>query len=249
MVVNKYGRTNHFDSPSKVCLNGQFYSKYFLDYLKSVFRGKHEDKRAKPVLSYTHLNTAHTNTGNRIKNIDANLAEFFQTMARDQETLTMILSDHGHRLTSYSQTAEGRIEQIDPLFFMVVPHGVAKLLGESKMAALFENQRRLFTTVDIFHALMTPIDPVQTKSSPAVSGIFAVIPGSRTCADLSLYPLVKCKCASSVGQRFVADNSNEHKWLAEFGLGHINNAIQEQYMKGKIRTDYYSYTYNYNRIP
>ena len=233
MVVNKYGRTNHFDSPARVCLNGQLFSKYFFDYAKSVLREKHENKRAKPVLAYTHLNTAHTYSGNRVKNIDAFLAEFFQTLARDQKTLTMIFSDHGHRYAKFSDTAEGRIEQIDPIFFMVVPHGVAEVLGKSRMAALFENQRRICTTADIFTALMSPIDPVQTKSSPAVSGIFSVLPANRTCADLSLLPLVRCKCASNLGQRFVADNSNEHKWLAEFGLGHINNAIQEQYMKGE----------------
>ena len=233
-VMEKYNETNHFNSPPKVCLNGQFFSKYFLGYVASVFRKKQEENRSKPVLSYMHFNTGHTFSGTRIRNIDDSLAKFLLGMARDQETLTIVLADHGHKSTRYGQTAEGIIEQFDPLFFMVVPHGVAKLLGESKMAALFENQRRLFTTVDIFYALMALNNPEKSNSrDPSVSGIFAVLPDNRTCAELSLLPLTKCICAGKHGRRSIVDNSAEHEWLAEFALGTINNAIQEQYRKGK----------------
>ena len=52
--------TNHYETPPQVCLNGEFYSQYFLDYITKVYSAMNRDKKAKSMLSfmpvsYTHL--------------------------------------------------------------------------------------------------------------------------------------------------------------------------------------------------
>lgn len=99
-----------------------------------VYTAINSDSREKPVLSFMHFNTGHEDTGKRIRNTDANLAEFFINMAAIPDTLTMIFSDHGNKNTHYSQsTEEGRREIFDTVSFMVIPDGVAKTLGKERV--------------------------------------------------------------------------------------------------------------------
>ena len=235
-VLDKYDETNHFESPPKVCLNGQFFSKYFMDYIKMVNAANNDDPRAKPLLSFVHLNTGHEYTGKRMRNMDVNLAKFLISMATFPDTLTMIFSDHGNKNTQYSyHTEEGRREVFDPVSFMVVPDGVVRKLGQQRMASLVENKKRLFTFLDVHRALMSLNDPEKMHSQNfLVTGIFSVLPANRTCADLSLMPLTRCKCEGFDNYNQVKDNSDSHKWLAEFSLGTLNDAIQRQYMGGKM---------------
>ena len=231
-VVQKYGYTNHYDRPSKVCLNGQFFSRYFLEYIHSTFQTISRDKSAAPMISYMHFNTGHTPSGTRIRNVDTNLPNFLIKMAHDPYTITILMADHGHTRTGYGQTVEGRYELFSPSFFMILPYYAAGVLGKDRVAALVENQRRLFTTADIHKALMSLDDPTKGKSQdPNVVGIFAVLPGNRSCVNIPLMPLTRCKCEGQ--EQSVADNAPKHKWLAEFALGQLNNMIQEQYLKGK----------------
>lgn len=232
----RYGETNHFESPPKVCLNGQFFSKYFMDYIQTVHTAINNDSRTKPLFSFIHFNTGHEHTGQRIRNTDAHLAKFLTNMAKLPNTLTMLVSDHGNKNTRYSYKTEvGKREVYDPIAFMIIPDGVARSLGEQRMAALVENQRRLFTFLDVHRALMSLNDPKKMHSrDPLVAGIFAVLPASRTCSDLDLMPQARCKCEISENYNSVEDNSDSLKWLAEFAVGALNEAIQKQHMGGEV---------------
>ena len=234
-MVNKYGRTNHYDEPAKMCLNGQFFNWYFMDYIMKLYTALQRDEKAKPLLSYMHFNTAHEMTGTRIVNLDANLAKFFVDMAGFPNTLTMIFSDHGHKMTPFSFTEQGRRELFDPAFFMIVPDGVKEKLGPQRMAALETNQKRLFTLQDVHKALMSLHDPEKMNfQDVSQTGIFSVIPASRTCADLYMLPLTRCKCEGFDEEGHIKDNAENHKWLAEFAVGFMNDVTQKQYMKGMM---------------
>ena len=235
VFTSKYEMTNHYENPHQVCLNGEFYSQYFLDYLSKVFSSLRANKTAKSLLSYMHFNTGHEYTGVRMINMDAMLAKFVMEMAQSPDTFTLIFSDHGNRNTKYSYTEEGRRETFDPILFMLIPDGVAEKLGQQRMAALVENQKRLFTLLEVHKALMSLNDPQKINPQNFTeAGIFAVLPESRTCEDVRLLPLTKCKCEGFEDYNQAEDNSDDHKWLAEFALGTLNDAIQTQHMKGKF---------------
>ena len=199
-----------------------------------VFTAIKNDRKAKPLLSFAHFNTGHEYTGKRMKNMDANLAKFLINMAAFPDTLTMVFSDHGNKNTQYSlHTKEGKREVFDPVFFMIVPDGVAGSLGRQRMAALIANQKRLFTLLDVHRALISLNDPEKMNSQNFLeAGVFAVLPANRTCADLNLMPLTMCKCEDFDNYNPVKDNSESHKWLAEFALGTLNDAIQKQHLEG-----------------
>ena len=234
-VLDKYHKTNPYESPAQVCLNGQFFSQYFMDYINMMYNAVARDRRAKPLLSFMHFNTGHEHTGKRIVNMDANIAKFLINMVTFPDTLTIIFSDHGNKNTQYSfNSVEGRREVFDPVFFLIVPDGVAERLGRKQMSALVANQKRLFTLLDVHRALMSVNDPEKMKSQNSlVTSIFAVLPENRTCADLNLMPLTRCKCEGFDDYNPARDNSDSHKWLAEFALGTLNDAIQKQHMGGK----------------
>ena len=233
-VVKKLDRTNHYDYPDKVCFNGQFFSWYFMDYIKKVYTALKNEKKAKPLFSFMHFNTGHETTGVRIANLDANLAKLFVDLAGLRDTLTMIFADHGHTRTPFADTEEGRRELFDPAFFMIVPDGVKEKLGPQRMAALETNQKRLFILQDVHKALMSLHDPEKMNSQDfSQTGIFSVIPANRTCADLFILPLTRCKCEGFDEEGHIQDNAENHKWLAEFALATLNDAIQKQYMEGK----------------
>ena len=228
-------RTNHFDFPQKICLNGRFYSWYFMDYITKVYTALRSDEEAKPLLSYTHFNTGHETNGKRMINMDANMAKFFKDMASFPDTLTLILSDHGHTRTPFRNTKEGGKELYDPVFFMIVPDGIKEKLGPRRMNALVTNQKRLFALKDVHKAFMSLYDPQKMDSDDhSVTGIFSEIPPNRTCADLDMLPLTRCKCEGFNKEIEIKENADDYKWLAEFAVGHINNAIQRQHREGKM---------------
>ena len=234
-VLNRIGRTNHYDNPQKICLNGQFYSWYFFDYIRKVYTALENNRKAKPLVSYMHFNTGHEMTGKRMINMDASMAKFFTDMALFPNTLTVIFSDHGHKMTPFSYTEEGRRELFDPAFFMIVPDGVKEKLGPERMEALVTNQKRIFMLYDVHKALMSLHDSQEKDSRDySVSGIFSEISANRTCADLYMLPLTRCKCEGFDEEIPLKDNADDQMWLAEFALGHINDAIQKQHMSGKM---------------
>ena len=234
-VLNRIGRTNHYDSPQKICLNGQFYSWYFFDYIRKVYTALENNRKAKPLVSYMHFNTGHEMTGKRMINMDASMAKFFIDMALFPNTLTVIFSDHGHKMTPFSYTEEGRRELFDPVFFMIVPDGVKEKLGPERMGSLVTNQKRIFMLYDVHKALMSLHDSQKKDSKDySVSGIFSEIPANRTCADLYMLPLTRCKCEGFDEAIPVKDNADDTKWLAEFAVGYINDAIQKQHMDSKM---------------
>ena len=221
--------TNHYETPPQVCLNGEFYSQYFLDYITKVYSAMNKDKKAKSMLSFMHFNTGHEYTGVRMINMDANLAKFLNNIVQSPDTLTVIFSDH-------SYTDEGRRETFDPILFMIIPDQVAEKLGHQRMTALVENQKRLFTLLDLHRALVSLNHPelMSSQNSTAV-GIFSVLPANRTCADLQLMPLTRCKCEGFNDYRRAEDNSKNDKWLA--ALGTLNDAIQTQHLGGTCNSE------------
>ena len=230
-VFKQYNITNQFNQPRKICFGGKVFSEHFLDYSLSVFQGHIDSGKRQPIFAYTHLNSGHEVTGTRIRQIDDALSGYLYSIAHEEDTMTIVFSDHGPKTTKFSfQTMEGRAEVYDSLLFVIVPQKVANVLGTTRMRAMMTNQRRLITTLDLHHAIMSIGDLARsTSGSYLQQGIFSEIPTNRTCADLTIKPSAVCKC-EGWDQRF-EDNDPRFTFLAEFALGFLNNNIQENFRK------------------
>lgn len=223
-VYRQYGTTNAFENP-KTCFSGKPYGEFFLDYTAKVFQAFRDSGKKRPIFAYTHLNVGHEITGRRIRQIDKKLSWFVRSMAKEQDTLTIILSDHGPKTTKFSfHTMTGRAEIYDSLLFMILPKNVSEKLEIERTRALFANQRRLMSTLDLHKAIISFV-----KSSKGQGqGVFAEVPPQRTCANLTMKLSAVCKCAN--WETLYPDDYANFTWLAEFALGEINNNIQKEFM-------------------
>ena len=116
-----------------------------------------------------------------------------RAMANEQNTLTVILADHGNTYTRYSsELLEGRFEMFHPSLFIIVPDRVAALLGRKAMSALGENQRRLVTMIELHHSLLVLVNPL--SGNVKLKGLFSPIAMNRTCDALELRLPNLCVC-------------------------------------------------------
>ena len=229
-IFKRYKMTNQFNHPRKVCFGGKPFAEYFLDYVQNIYNNLKSMGKKRKLLTYTHLNTGHEVTGTRIRQIDERLSKYLESMAKIQDTLTVVLSDHGPKTTKYSfNTMEGRAEKYDPFLFIIVPEKAAHTLGFKTFRALVQNQNRLITTLDLHNGFMS-LGATRSTLAKGDKGIFRLIPANRTCADISMRPLAVCKCEK--WEVMFPDNDKRFTWLAEFALGNINNKIQLQFLGG-----------------
>ena len=226
---------------SNLCWDGRSLSEYLLFYARRFLSLTDRNPEVSPALIYTHLNTGHEISGKRIRNDDIHLSRFLEEMARSENTLTIVLSDHGGKTTDYAiETLPGSLEVYSPMLFMIIPHKVAQRLGKEKTNALILNQKRLVTVADL-HGMLISITEL-TESSTAISetsGLFRPVSATRTCADIKgLHSEAMCRCDGA--KRFLNPKSLDVIWLAEFAVGQLNNLIQEQYLAGRVETKHNS---------
>lgn len=236
-ILRDLGVSNPFKvkkHSNNLCWDGRSLSEYLLFYTRRFLSVADRNPEAAPAFIYTHLNTGHETSGKRIRNDDTHLSRFLEEMARSENTLTIVLSDHGGKTTNYAiETLPGSLEVYSPMLFMIIPHKVAQRLGKERMNALIVNQKRLVTAADLHHMLtsiaeLTEIDAAMSETS----GLFRPVSTKRTCADITgLHSDAMCRCEG--WRKFLNPKSLDVIWLAEFAIGQINNLIQDQYLAGQ----------------
>ncbi|KAL9963672.1 hypothetical protein ACROYT_G027199 [Oculina patagonica] len=228
-ILNSLGVDSPFSGPDgdQICYNGKFQHSYFLRYITDTLHVIKASRNALPLFSYMTLNVAHDHRSIRTQTLDTDLERYVTDMAKEENTLTIILADHGNTYTRYtSDVLEGRFEMFHPSLFMIVPDNVARLLGKNAMSALTVNQRRLVTMIDLHRSLMVLDKPLPGVVKPV--GLFTPISLNRTCDDLELRTPNLCVCE---GWDVPADNDTSRIPIAEFAIGQLNNRIQEQVEK------------------
>lgn len=182
------------------CLSGQFVHKYSFDYIKK-FWDVYPDVPKFLVSAYIE---GHELTGEIIQDVDEDLANFFaemKTSGRLQNTIMVLLSDHGlHCGLLPIMTRSGMIEHMNPLQYWFIPN---KVLNEHKYLEenLRLNSQRLVTAYDIHETLKHVLDLSQVPTYhtdysqlPYGRSLFSnSISPMRTCADVHVPPHY-CKC-------------------------------------------------------
>lgn len=253
-VLQDLGDTNIFNGETlrTICLDGRPLSYYFLNVVQD-FSEAYKNNSC-PIFSYSHLNTGHEHTGQRITQDDEYLAKFVKTMAmHHKSTVTILLSDHGGKTTEYAtRTVPGLKEIYKPFMFIIVPRQAAKILGNERMGNLIKNQKRLVALEDLSLALGDVVrglgdkretntthfenaEAKETRNSENSrnldsNGLFGNISADRNCTQLNLSADAICLCEGEDVEAVM--DSLFLDFLASVAVGHVNNMIQSQYNGG-----------------
>lgn len=227
-LLQMFGLETPFQKPLNWCYNNRPVDAYHLQYAYS----RHElaYRRNISYFSWNAIDVSHEHTGKRVQSLDWELSRYVQEMSRLQNTITLVLSDHGNTYTSYrSNIMEGQLEQFHPMMFVIVPDGVSDKLGDDVMKNMRMNQNRLVTMVDLHHAVkLLPIwETVKGEKLPN-RGVFDLIPGKRSCDDLPLSMPNNCVCE---GWDADGENTTANVGLMEFAVGQLNNQIAKAQAK------------------
>lgn len=228
-MLAPFGPDAPFNGPEgdQICFNGRLQHSYFLQYSIDTFKTIAANGMSRPLFSYTALNVGHDDTGRRIQSLDSDLARYVSTITNDENTLTIILADHGNTYTEYTHAIlEGRFEMFHPSLFVIVPNRVAGLLGRDALSALEVNQRRLVTMIDVHNSLLPLAWPLMGFVKPV--GLFTPILANRTCNDVELRTPNLCVCE---GWDSPTTNDSLKISMVEFAVGQLNNMVQEQFAK------------------
>ncbi|KAM3936533.1 uncharacterized protein RB166_004916 [Leptodactylus fuscus] len=225
---------NQFHGPASICYNGIHQHTYLLQYMEYFLKSFLSLHR--PTFTFMMLDTAHDDTGVRIKQMDKDLAEHVSFLAHQENTISFILSDHGNTYGQFLSTSlEFYVEIFHPSLFVIVPDSVSRILGDVKMKALQENQKRLVSLLDVHYTLLgllsaieqTPLHP--PRSLVNSDGLLSPVSISRTCKDIPRIHPNLCICQDSYKME---KNSSYYALFAEFALSYMNKMINEQRSNG-----------------
>lgn len=205
-------------SPSKRCLLNKKAHKYLHEYLISFW----ENHLNLPKMAIVDHEEGHEPSMKILKSTDwdsMKLLEYFYENGYLDNTILLILSDHGIGYGSFRQTAAGVIEERNAYFTLVVPKKriEAEENAEEIEKNLFENQQKVISMNDIYHVTMHLAQaPNEPKTVPDywehVGSLLNARPVSTTCQDVGVN-MHACPCLYWNGRDYSETGANHYKFI------------------------------------
>ncbi|KAF9407297.1 hypothetical protein HW555_012630 [Spodoptera exigua] len=133
-----------------------------------------------------------------VPSADDSLLDFLQTMTARrvlEDTLLIVMGDHGPRFSPIRSTHQGMLEERLPLMAIILPH---KLIKARPLAlkALVNNKDVLTTPLDIFTTILDvlgidevePPDKLDGFDLPRALSLLGPIPDTRSCGEAGIMP-------------------------------------------------------------
>ena len=158
------------------------------------------------------------------------LLQWMQTNGHTHRSVVAVMSDHGIRLGSFSQSHIGRLEGHFPFLNLLVPDPLKHKYPWMK-SNLVLNSNRVITNFDIHKTIVDIASgnfdkfPPPVESSHVARNIFARIPKTRTCSDAGIAPNF-CTCLSD--NEIVPDNDTLVRKLALHAVDNLNFILYNQ---------------------
>ena len=164
------------------------------------------------------------NSFNAVQLIDEDLLQFlteFNTKGYLNNTLLILLGDHGWRYGDFRQTVQGKLEERLPLFTMTFPKWFKKKYP-NLANNLETNTERLTSWFDVYatfnHLLKYPTKPKKMRHGIS---LLTKIPAERSCKDAKI-PQHWCPCV----QWSTVHHKHEHLQKAAItAINHINDLV------------------------
>ncbi|XP_053214189.1 uncharacterized protein LOC128397485 [Panonychus citri] len=222
LEMDRLQEYDYFD----VCFNGKPKIVYWLKQVKQFLNKA--TKSNLPFFLYSFYILVTHDHFNRAQMIDGYIADFIDSYRSIlDDTIFILMGDHGNRIGPSLKTGYGQIESRMPLFGIHIP---PKLLSEHKHLSeyLKKNEKKLTTWLDIREILKdivagqyTPI--VSSSKRKAYSVWREEVPSNRTCQD-ALIPMEFCLC---LRRHSVPVNSTLARHLSSVVIDHLNHLLSE----------------------
>eukprot|EP00762_Andalucia_godoyi_P005639 ANDGO_06450.mRNA.1 hypothetical protein ACA1_203060 len=177
------------------CLKSRFVHEYALDYSLNWWDAHSGDQR----FLWTALTEGHEGTGEVIKSIDEDVADFLEELLKRKafdDSVVVIVSDHGQHMSLpwAVQMHQARLENAFPALFMSIPRSLAVQKADASRN-LLENQHRLVSGYDVFATLKSIAASESHHSSASGISLLHRIPDDRSCHAAGI-PEARCFCAA-----------------------------------------------------
>ncbi|KRX81366.1 hypothetical protein T06_3203, partial [Trichinella sp. T6] len=152
--------------------------------------------------------------------------KFLQDGGFLNNTLLIVMSDHGNRFHQIRETQQGKLEERMPFFSVVLPPWFSKKYPEA-MNNLQKNARRLTTPFDIHETLLSVLhfqNPKMGNVENRSISLFDEVPEERVCQQAGIEPHW-CACHISIEQ---PNNSKFAQYIAEAIVSAINNYTEPE---------------------
>ena len=182
------------NSSSKFCIGARPRPRLMLDWIKESFE-TYEDIPKFFAFFHCELTHEYNNLGQLFEPYLLEFFEFMKTKGHLDNTILIIMSDHGTRFSKMRATEQGKIEKRMPYFGFRFPEWFPKVY-EDEYKAFLENSYRFTTPFDIHETLVDLLyDFPERKNRTYGKSLFKPIPLERTCAQAEIEPHW-CACLS-----------------------------------------------------
>lgn len=180
----------------RLCLGSISRHMNMLNWVKEFF----STYESKPKFSFIFHSEASHNYNNPLSLLDDDLKEFLKYLKRSgamANTILMLMSDHGVRVSDLRQYSQGKLEERLPFFSVLMPESFQQKYPQH-MRNLRLNSRKLTTPFDIHETLedILNFDPEASTASggkslsgaamPRGMSLFRYISPNRSCEDAKI---------------------------------------------------------------
>lgn len=210
--VDHYARPFHIAAVKEqskhksLCYGSRRRTKVFLDWLKEFYvMYKNQSKFAFGF----HSEVSHKDA-NMVETADDDIVEFLSSLKNGgylNNTVLMVMSDHGARFSNFRKTIQGKLEERLPFVSFVFPKWFYRKHSNA-MKNFKTNTERLSTPFDLHSTLLDMLNfggDGQGDTTQRGISLFKEIPESRTCRDADI-ELHWCAC-----QKWTTESLTEHK--------------------------------------
>ncbi|KAI1696804.1 hypothetical protein DdX_18854 [Ditylenchus destructor] len=186
------------------CVNGQFVAPRYIDIWER-FVTKHINAT---YFAFNFLTGLTHSSANNIELYDDSLSESLARLKNSgafENSVVLIMGDHGQRISSIQKTHSGRVEERMPMMGIYLPERF-KTDHPTEYENLSLNKNRLTSNFDIYDTLMDTLtfSGIQDCSRsrrmqpPAGISLFDRIPVSRSCEEARIPPQFCCCLQASI---------------------------------------------------
>ncbi len=187
------------DSSPQYCIGGKAEHQYLLEYTTDFF----DKYRDFPKFAFGFIGELSHANNNPVEYIDNDLVKFLEGLKKRgalNNTLVVVMGDHGPRFSKTRRTIQGKLEERLPFMSLRFPESFAKKHPDL-IHNLKANADRLATPFDLHETYQSVLDIRRARAplQPGQRGISLLhpIPLNRTCLSAGI-PLHWCTCLKEV---------------------------------------------------